>query len=206
MNDLMECQKEVSLNAIIIGLFKAYWMSSVILGAWLCLLPKPTMAANVNSSIQLVKAPVSYDAQTQTGTIEVTLQNTGTVDLSYPIKVAVMEIFYSLDNADLDGDGDVDGKDLACFNRLTGTPDEIALADFIGHYGRTDILSATETDLSDFQITNSAGSTPEGLPYWVYPAQETGQVLAPGEETDPLAWQVHIPVDAFQACPFGKPV
>ncbi len=162
------------------------------------LIATTSFAANVGDKLKLTKSTISYGSQTQTGTIEVKLQNSGTEDLSYPIKVAVMEIFYSLDNSDLDGDGDVDGQDLAYVIRLTGTPDEIALTDFIGHYGRTDILSATETDLSDFQITNSVGTTPEGLPYLIY-TQEAGQVLSPGEETDPIAWQVHIPVDAFQA-------
>ncbi len=162
------------------------------------LIATTSFAANVSDKLKLTKSTINYDSQTQTGTIEVKLQNTGAEDLSYPIKVAVMEIFYSLDNADLDGDGDVDGQDLAYVIRLAGTPDEIALTDLIGHYGRTDILSATGTNLSDFQITNRVGTTPEGLPYLIY-TQEAGQVLSPGEETDPIAWQVHIPVDAFQA-------
>nr|WP_320015635.1 chitobiase/beta-hexosaminidase C-terminal domain-containing protein [uncultured Desulfobacter sp.] len=162
-----------------------------------CLVSTSSFAANVSDNIKLLKSSVAYDAQTQTGTIEVKLQNTGTKDLVYPVKVAVTEVFYSLDNADFDGDGDVDGKDMTCFIRLSGTPDSISLSDFTDLFGRTDLASATVTDASKFRIANSAGSTPEELPYLIYTAQESGQVLSPGQETDPVVWQVYIPVNAF---------
>ena len=162
-----------------------------------CLVSASSFAANISDRVKLVKSSVVYDASTQTGVMEIKLQNTGAQDITYPIKVAVMEIFYSLNNADLDGDGDVDGKDVALFIRLIGTPDSISLLDFINSLGRTDLVSTTVTEPLAYKITNSAGSTPDGLPYLLYTAQESGQVLSPGQETASETWRVFLPVDAF---------
>nr|WP_319392653.1 chitobiase/beta-hexosaminidase C-terminal domain-containing protein [uncultured Desulfobacter sp.] len=199
MNDLMECQKEESLNAIMIELFKAYWISYVILGVWLFLLPIPTMAANVNSSIQLVKGPVSYDAQTQTGIIEIKLKNIGTENLTYPIKVIVKKILYTLDAVELNGDSNVDGRDIVTFTKVTGTPDTIDLETFANAFGRTDFISPSVAEEPVFELTNASGYTPDGLPYLIYSVETPEQiVLGPNQETEPFAWTISIPVEAYQ--------
>lgn len=157
------------------------------------------MAANVSDKIALIKSPVVYNAQTQTGTIEIKLKNIGAEDLTYPIKIIVKKIFYTLDSVELNGDSNVNGADISCVAHLTGTPDQIDLETFAGAFGRTDFISPSVTEPPIYEMTNGDGFTSEGRPYLIYTVENSQQtVLAPGQETAPLSWKIKVAVEAYQ--------